>query len=64
MIYSEFPTRGDFKKANDKKNDKNADKKAGKKRIAATKRERKLLILFRELPPEKQQSLIEKLDKN
>lgn len=59
MIYSEFPTRGDFKKANDK----TADKKAGKKKIAATKRERKLLNLFRELSPEKQQSLIEKLDK-
>ena len=59
MIYSEFPTRGDFKKANDK----NADKNAGRKKIAAKKRERKLLNLFRELPPERQQSLIEKLDK-
>ena len=63
MIYSEFPTRGDFKKANVKKKDKNAIKNAGRKKIAAKKRERKLLNLFRELPPEKQQSLIEKLDK-
>ena len=55
MICSEFPTRGDFKKA--------TEKNAGKKIFAATNRERKLLILFRELSSEKQQSLIETLDK-
>lgn len=60
MIYSEFPTRGDFKKATDK----NAEKNAGKKIFAATNRERKQLILFRKLSSEKQQSLIETLDKN
>ena len=60
MICSEFPTRGDFKKTTDK----NSEKNAGKKIFAATNRERKLLILFRKLSTEKQQSLIETLDKN
>ena len=60
MIYSGFPTRGDFKKATEK----NAEKNAGKKIFAATNRERKRLILFRKLSSEKQQSLIETLDKN
>ena len=59
MICSEFPTRGDFKKATDK----NAEKNVGKKIFAATNRERKLLILFRKLSSKKQQSLIETLDK-